>query len=115
MSIRHPRRLALAALWTAAAALGLLLPERLLPDGWRGGATVAHVVLFGGAAALWTWALPRHIAGVVGVLLALAIGTELWQGATIPGRAAEWSDVVANLGGIAAGGLAGWGLTRREP
>ena len=115
MTAAHPRRLALAALWTAAAGVGLFLPERFLPEGWQGWAVLAHLALFGGAAALWTWALPRYRITVLGVLLLVAVGTELGQGAWIVGRSAQWSDFAVNLGGIAAGSLVGWLITRREP
>lgn len=114
----RPVRLALAVLWTAAAAAGFLLPGRLVPDPTHPGqARVVHVVAFAGAAWLWLWAFPKTafpraplVIGAVGV--ALAVGSELWQMRVVSGRGAQPLDLAADLAGLALGFIGAWASSR---
>lgn len=67
--------------------------------------TLAHVSLWAGAMILiglatWSW---RSLAGAVVLVVAASTALELAQETLSPTRITEWSDVVANLVGIAVG------------
>ena len=107
------RRLGLAVLWTAAAAAGLFLPGRAVPDVGPALTTAAHVTFFAGFVALWAWALPRRMPLVIGGALTLAVGTEVFQAEAVPGRDGQFEDLWADLSGIALGSGLAWVLVRR--
>lgn len=90
------------ALWLLAGVAALLVPESYLP------ATVgkdvdeaAHAVLFAVGVVLWGFAVPRWTWAVGGLALVAAVASEWAQGALIQSRGAQWSDVQADIAGIA--------------
>ena len=67
--------------------------------------TLAHIGLWAGATLLvglatWSW---RSLAGAVVLVVAASTALELAQETLSPTRITEWSDVLANLMGIAVG------------
>ena len=94
---------ALGVVWLALGAAALLLPSRYVPADVVNNDGLAHAVAFAVAVALWTIALPRRVAWVLGAALVAAAGSEVAQGVLMPSREAGWTDVAANLTGIAVG------------
>ena len=117
--MRRVRRrfLALAVVWTAGAILTLFLPGTALPRPGPEWNALAHVTFFAVAVALWAAAFPGRLRHVAAVAAALAVVTEAGQAALIPGRGAQWVDLVADLygvlGGLALGVVLPWVLPSR--
>lgn len=94
---------AASVLWTVGLALALALPARFVVGWVWGSDTVLHGIVFAVSAALWASAFPRRRRVVGAALVGLAVVSEVGQGTLLPGRGAEWTDLAANLVGIAAG------------
>lgn len=104
------RRRIAAALWTVILVILTSVPASSLPSpNLLSDLPVAidklvHTVMFILFGALWVWALPKHLRGVLAAGVLLAGATEVWQ-ATLPvlRRSGDPADVVANLIGLAIG------------
>lgn len=103
-------RRTLAALWSVAILAAISIPGDglprldlpLSPDKW------VHVALFLVFGWLWLWAGVRAGA-VLAWGVAFAVGTEVWQGAVVPGRSGDPFDALADAAGVAlAVGLWQW-------
>lgn len=130
----HPRiAWTIAILYTLLLSYLLLVPHPLDFFGTAGkqaeedidravSAYLQHIVAYAGLACLLGWALWTVADGKRVLLLPLAagavhaLGTE-WLQIRVPHRYGDWPDALANLGGIAAGGLMLWlaGSTRPHP
>lgn len=112
----------LAALWTAGAVAAIFLPGAAVPEAGPAWTTLAHITFFAVAVTLWAAAFPGRLRHVALVAAVLAVATEVGQATLIPGRGAQWPDLVADLygilGGLALGVVLPWvlpGAGRRSP
>ncbi|MCS7083190.1 MAG: VanZ family protein [Bacteroidetes bacterium] len=113
--MRLPRWLP-ALLWGALITVLLAIPGGRLPDlSWFSLDKIGHLGLFLIWAWLWAWAWEPMSKARYGVTIALAAlwasGTEALQAVYVPGREAEWADVLADLVGF---GLGLWSYHRFE-
>ena len=103
---------ALGVVWLALGAALLLVPSRYVPAGVIEDDGLAHALAFAVAVALWIVALPSRGAWVLVAAVVGAAGSEVAQGTITPSRGAEWTDVAANLGGIAVGLAVGLAVSK---
>ncbi len=96
VSTRLDRRAPAAGVRARRAVARTGIEER---DTWAHLAIWGSATLFAGLAS-WSW---RSLAVVVALLVAGSTALELLQEELAPSRITEWSDVAANLAGIAIG------------
>ena len=102
MTALRTARLA-AGVWTLGVLVALSIPGVFLPEVRDGLPALLHATFFAGLGFLWTLAIPKHVGAVALGLLAMTVGTELWQLEIIPDRSAQWGDVAADVVGLAIG------------
>ncbi|PAP78272.1 hypothetical protein [Rubrivirga marina] len=111
------RYVALGVLWTVGAVATLFLPGSAVPHPSPEWNALAHITFFAVAVALWAAAFPGRLRQVAAVAAVVAVATEVGQGTLIPGRGAQWVDLVADLygvlGGLALGIVLPWVLPGR--
>lgn len=97
----QPVKLGLYGLAVALLLYLTLAPSEALPDPGIGDKSqhgLAWAVLAGLGLALW----PRRIAAVAVFALSLGVAIELLQGGLGLGREGDWTDLIADVAGIAA-------------
>lgn len=110
-------RTALAILWTIVLTILLLQPttQPIIPTGIQGAPpslerellfSTGHILTFAFTVLVWSWALHIrrgwHLVLLCGLLLAYGVLAEYAQ-STVPGRAAQWWDMLANGIGVVLG------------
>jgi VanZ family protein len=117
----HQKKRALRWLITIAYAVGIFL---LSSRAWSGVPTipyidkVVHLALYGGLGVLTFWSLQATLRGslrrllIVTLLACVAYGfSDEFHQAFVPGRSAEWADLLSDAVGAALGALvAMWAL-----